>query len=103
MKMIGSFETLVLTRTTPLHIPEDGISHSGHRGNLKSYTARAIVEFSLLEYNALHFVQDQPTIRLGLLFYNDDASNIFPRELVDPQQINIRRIINKLKNFPFND
>jgi hypothetical protein len=38
MRMIHSFKTLVLTRATWRHIPEDGVLH-GHRcGNLISYT-----------------------------------------------------------------
>jgi hypothetical protein len=39
MEAIRSSETLVLTRATWHHIPEDGILHSHRRENLKTYIA----------------------------------------------------------------
>jgi hypothetical protein len=39
MQAIRSSETSVLTRATQLHIPEDDITHSHRRENLKSYFA----------------------------------------------------------------
>jgi hypothetical protein len=39
MDAIHSSETSVLTRSTWLNIPEDGIFHSHHHENLKSYVA----------------------------------------------------------------
>jgi hypothetical protein len=39
IEMIHSSETLVLTRATLSHIPEDGILYSHLRGSLKSYKA----------------------------------------------------------------
>jgi hypothetical protein len=40
MKAIHSSETSVLTRARWHSIPEDGILHSHHHGNLKSYKNR---------------------------------------------------------------
>jgi hypothetical protein len=37
MEAIRSSETLFHTRSTRRHIPEDGILHSHHRENIKSY------------------------------------------------------------------
>jgi hypothetical protein len=39
METMRSCETSVLARATQRHIPEDGILHSHHRENLKSYIA----------------------------------------------------------------
>jgi hypothetical protein len=39
MEALRSSETLVLTRTTRRHMPEDSVLHSHRRGNLKSYIA----------------------------------------------------------------
>jgi hypothetical protein len=39
MEAIYSFESSILTRSTRLHIPEDGILHSHRCENLKSYIA----------------------------------------------------------------
>jgi hypothetical protein len=38
MEVISSFETSIPTRATLHHIPDDGILHSHHHENLKSYT-----------------------------------------------------------------
>jgi hypothetical protein len=37
MEATHSYETLVIIRVTRRNIPEDGILHSHHRENLKSY------------------------------------------------------------------
>jgi hypothetical protein len=46
MEVIHSSETLIYTRSTRRHIPEDGILHSHRRENLKSDTIYLIFLFS---------------------------------------------------------
>jgi hypothetical protein len=43
LEVLRSSETSVLTRATRHNIPEDGILHSHHSKNLKSYTVRHYV------------------------------------------------------------
>jgi hypothetical protein len=40
MEAVGFSETSGHTRSTPRHIPEDGILHSRRRENLKSYKTK---------------------------------------------------------------
>jgi hypothetical protein len=46
MEALHSFETLVLTKVTWRNIPEDGISHSHHCENLKSYMDKSVLSVS---------------------------------------------------------
>jgi hypothetical protein len=55
MEALCSFETLALTRATQCNIPENGILHSHHRENLKSYKAVSCLYLMLFSDLSVNF------------------------------------------------
>jgi hypothetical protein len=49
IEAIRSSETLVHTRSTWRHIPEDGILNNHRRENLKSYIKKYVLNFNLVK------------------------------------------------------